>query len=1094
MRKTITRFVLLMALFVSSVAVFGQGVTTASMNGVVLDDKGASLPGANVVAVHVPSGSQYGVSTRDDGRFTLIGLRVGGPYKVTATFVGFENQVFDNIYMQLGQTFDLKISMKATGVNLGEVNVVGKGNQVFNSDRTGAATNVSREQLQNIPTISRSFTDMVRLTPQSSGNSFAGRNNLYNNLSIDGSVFNNSFGLSGTPGGQTNAQPISLDAIEEIQVSLAPYDVRQGGFTGAGINAVTRSGTNELSGSVYRFWRNENFVGKKVRDVEVTQSKFNQSQMGFRVGGPIIKNKVFFFINGEMERRDDPATTMVAKRDTIAKGDNISNVWASDLDKLKNFLVENYDYDPGVYEGFSLNTYNDKFLARVDFNLTNRHKFSIRYNYLKSWREALPSSSNSLGSSRYPSKNCLIFSNNTYKINNNIHSIIGELNSVFGNTASNNLIVGYTAFRDFRSTNGKEFPMVDILNNGTTMTAIGTEQYSPNNKLNTDVFQVSDNFTLYKGAHTLTVGGSFEYFKFQNGFTPQFYGYYRYNSLNDFIANAGTSTTAADSSKAPVNYQLQYSAMKGVAVPMAEIEAMQIGLYAQDEWNVRPNLKVTLGLRVDMPSYPIDLPKNSAIDTLKFMKPDGSAEKIDVSKLPDTKVMFSPRLGFNYDIFGDKSTQVRGGIGIFTGRIPFVWISNQASNNGVMFGNIYETKAANLKKYAFNADVRRYIPANPTLPATVTINATSNDFKFPQVFRTNLAVDQKLPGGIVGTFEFIYTKDLNAIFHRDANLLLPVGKMPDGRDSFPAVRKINAKVNNAYVLDNTSDGYSYFLTAQLQKSFDFGLNTMIAYTYGQTKDITSSPGSIASSSFTGNQIQSNPNNPTLSWSNYDMRHKVAASVSYRIEYMKHFASSISLVYVGMLGGNGSSNESLTDGRYSYTYSGDYNGDGISGNDLIYIPKDKSDINLVKASADDPRTAQQIWDELDYFINQDDYLKDHRGEIMNRNGAVVNWNSSLDLRFMQEVYMNVAGKRNTLQFSIDILNFGNFVDPYTDVKKTINNRNFLVYKGYNKTSKKHEFAFPYADAKNRQALSSTYRYNTGLASRWQIQFGVRYIFN
>ncbi len=1111
MRKRFSVFFLFFALMSITSSIFGQGVTTASMNGIITDDKNEGLPGATIVATHETSGSQYGAATRDDGRFTLPGLRVGGPYTIVASFVGFENQTFKDVYLSLGQNLTLTINMKATATNLTEIMITGKADAVFNSDRTGAALNVSNETIKSIPTISRSITDMTRLSPQSSGNSFGGRNNLYNNLSIDGSVFNNSFGLSGTPGGQTNAQPISLDAIEEIQVSLAPYDVRQSGFTGAGINAITRSGTNEISASVYRFWRNENFVGKKVGDATVTQNNFNQSQQGFRIGGPIIKNKLFYFLNAEMERRDDPATTMIAGRPGLdGTASNVSNVQAADLDALRDSLIRRYNYDPGQYEGYNLQTQNDKFLVRLDYNITNRHKLSLRYNYLKSWRESMPSTSNSPSSSRYPSKSCLPFSSTLYKINNNISSIIGELNSVFGSQASNNLIVGYSAFRDFRSSDSRAFPMVDILNGGTTWTSFGYEQYTANNKLNTDVFQISDNFTYYLGAHTFTVGASFEYFKFANGFTPQFYGHYRFKSAQRFYDNVASADSVPD------NYQLQYSAMKGVAVPMAEIEAMQFGFYGQDEWNVSRNMKLTLGLRVDIPTYPVDLPTNAVVNRRKFLDANGDTTKLDVSHLPKSQLMWSPRLGFNYDVFGDKKTQLRGGIGIFTGRIPFVWISNQASNNGVMFGVINESKASNLKNYQFDDDPTTYIPENATsyVPKSTVINATSDDFKFPQVFRTNVAVDQRLPGGIVATAELIYTKDLNAIFHRDANLINPTGKWGlDGRDTFalfvpstkPDIRRVSDSISNAYVLDNTSEGYSYFITLQLQKSFNFGLDAMFAYTYGKSEDLTSSPGSIASSAFTGNQVEGNPNMPILSYSNYDMRHKIAASISYKKEYLKHFATSVSVIYVGMLGGGGSSNEANSTGKFSYVYSNDFNGDGIKGNDLIYIPKSgETGMKLVPGESisgiKDERTEEQIWADLNAYIEQDDYLSEHRGEIMKRNGAMTPWNGQIDLRFTQDVFLNFSGKKNVLEFTVDILNVGNLINSDWGVKKTVNKRNFLTYNGIDATSGLPKFSFPYFSVetingnKTAQPLKKTFSDETSINSRWQIQFGIRYIFN
>ena len=1048
-----------------------QGVTTAAMNGVVLDDKGVPMPGATVMAVHVPSGSKYGYSTRENGEFNFPAVRTGGPYTITVTFIGCTPTVLNDIYLSLGQNLDLSIDMKPSGVDLKEVVVSGKKDRVFNSDRTGASNVVNNRQISETPTLSRSITDVTRLTPQSNGTSFAGRNGLYNNLSIDGSVFNNVFGLSPTPGGQTGSQPISLDAIEEVQVSLAPYDVRQSGFTGAGINAITRSGTNEVKASVYTYWRNQSMVGTKVADTKLTNNNFNQRQSGFRVGAPIIKNKLFLFVNAEMERRDDPATTYLAARPGLS-GDNVSKVSASDLDELRQLLISKYNYDPGEYENYKLKTYNDKFLVRLDYNINDKNKFSIRYNYLKSWRDNLPSVSNSATSNdRVSGTNCMLFSSSGYKQYNNIQSVVAELNSVISSKLSNNFIAGYTQFNDYRESPGGVFPMVDILSAGSTMTSFGYEQYSVNNKLKTNVFQISDNLSAYLGSHVLTAGVSYEANKFENGYMPQYYGYYRFSSLDDF------KSALNDGNPSLANYQLSYSALAGGEVPLAKLNASQLGVYVQDEWKVNKRVKLTFGVRADMPSYPASLDRNPKLDALTFKNSDGADEKLDVSVLPKMIPLWSPRIGFNIDIFGDRRTQLRGGSGIFTGKIPFVWISNQASNNGLLFGNI---NVKGTTSYPFTPDVTKYIPANASLPAKVAINTTATGFRFPQVFRSNLAVDQKLPFGIVGTLEGIYSKDINAVYHRNANLQAPSSTLPDGRGYY-SVNQINAAINGAYVLDNTDKGYSMFLTAQLQKSFDFGLNLMAAYTYSQTKDATSNPGSVASSAFNGNPTQNNPNQPSLSYSGFDQPHKLVASIGYKIDYLKSFSSAINILYVGSQGN-----------RYSYTYGGDLNGDGSTTNDLMYVPKNQDDIVLVAASTSDKRTPAEIWNQLNAYIEQDDYLKNHRGEIVSRNHSLLPWVNQFDLRFTQDFHFNVAGKRNTLEFTMDVINVGNLLNSDWGVSKKVTKTSFLVPKGL--VGGKPTFSFPYLDEANKEPLTSTYVNNTSLASRWQIQLGVRYIFN
>lgn len=1083
--KTKRLSAMLLLLFVS-LMIYGQGATTSGINGRIVDSKGQPLAGATVVAIHVPSGTQYGIITNSEGYFTVQGMRPGGPYKIETSFVGYTKKTFTDYTLYLGESLTLNVGLDEASTQLGEVTVVAVADKTFNSGRTGAATSVTTAQISNTPTISRSITDMTRLTPQSSGYSFAGRNSLYNNLSIDGSVFNNSFGLASTPGGQTNAQPISLDAIEAIQVSLAPYDVRQSGFTGAGVNAITRSGTNEFSGSAYQYWRNENFIGTKVGDTKVTNTNFSQKQTGFRVGGPIIKNKLFFFINAEIERRSDPAHSYLANRGTT--GDNISRVLASDLDLLKETLISKYGYDPGTYENYKFRTSNNKFLVRLDYNINSNNKLSLRYNYLKSFRENPPSTSNASGG-RANGPNYLGFSGNGYLIYNNINSIVAELNSKIGNSASNNLIVGWTSFRDYREVPNKTpFPMVDILSGGSTYTSFGYEQFSINNILNTDVFQISDNFTLYKGSHTLTAGASLESFKFENGYMRQLYGYYRYNSLNDFYNDInGVSTTIA-------NFQLQYSAVAGDPAPLAKLKAAQAGIYAQDEWKALSNLKFTLGLRIDMPYYPDNLSKNPALDGLTFINGNtGADESIDVSQLPKTTPLLSPRLGFNYDPFGNRNTQIRGGAGIFTGRIPFVWISNQASNNGLLWGRIDATTPAAASIYKFSNDVTSYIPANPTTPASFEINATAKNFKFPQVYRANLAVDQKLPFGIVGTLEGLFTKDINAVYHRNDNLPIPTLTLPDGRDLFPANTgsgagtvygtRVNQAITGAYVLDNTNKGYSYFVTAQLEKTSDFGLYLMASYTYGQTKDVTSNPGSVASSAFNYNYVRSNPNRPDLAFSDYDQPRKIVGNASYKINYLRNLSSSLSVIYIGS-----------QSGRFSYSYAGDINRDGISGNDLMYVPKDETDIILIAEKTGDTRTTTEMWDQLNAYITQDKYLNSHRGQIVDRNHSLYPFVNKFDVRFTQDVFVNVAGKKNTLEFTFDIMNIGNLLNSKWGLTKSVNKYNVLQFRDFNGPAGAPRYSFNYFDFTNKIPLTNTFGNNFGLSSRYQFQLGLRYIFN
>jgi hypothetical protein len=1109
MKKLFWVFMLICIVLGISTNAFAQGVTTATISGVVADNSKQGLPGANVVALHVPSGTQYGAVTRPDGRFTLPGVRVGGPYKITVSFIGYKTKTIENISLSLGQVFNLDATLVEESAQLEEVVVTAQSNPVLNNERTGAATNISKEQLERMPTINRSFGDMTRMTPQfGSNNSFAGRSGNFNNVSIDGALFNNAFGLSGVVGGQTGAQPISLDAIEQVQVSIAPFDVRQGSFTGAGINAVTRSGTNDFSGSLFLYNRNESLLGEKVRDTEVVNQKIDVNQYGFRLGGPIIKNKLFFFVNGEWERRTSPGSNFIATRQGVS-GSNVSSANASDLDALSTFLKTKYNYNTGAYEGYDRRNYSDKFTAKVDWNISTNHKLNVKYNYLKSYADINPSSSGALANGGNPSITHLPYQSAWYIINNNLNSVIAELNSNFGSSMSNNFTVGYTAFRDFRESDGGTFPLVNIGNGaGQSLTTFGYEPFSANNILDTDVFQFSDNLTLYEGNHTITVGTYNEFYKFKNGFAPFFYGGYQYASLADFYNStpAGTETPIGTSTglARPTRYELRYSAVSGVDFPFAEMKAMQIGFYAQDEWQVKPNLKVVIGVRGDVPVIDADIFPNNAAKALTFQN---GLKNVDVARTQEASVLWSPRVGFNWDVTNDKKTQVRGGTGVFTGRVPYVWVSNQVSNTGVLFGSFLAT-GAGTANYPFSPDVNAYRPVGGAASSTYNLAFTSSDFKFPQVWRTNIAVDRQLPWDMIGTFEFMYTKDVNAVYHQNVNLpdlndATKVSKVSaiDQRPRYLSNR-INSNISDAILMDNTNKGYSYTITAQLQKYFGRDIYASIAYNYTDARSVNDG-GSIAQSIWRDRPISGDPNGNVLSRSNFLVPHRIVGNVTWKKEYYKYFGTTVSLFF-----------EAQHNGRFSYTYAGDLNGDvsGGAGNDLLFVPRTISDINLQDIvftyregtqNIEYARyTAAQQWADLDAYINQDDHLKDKRGGYAERNGAQNPMYFKMDLSIKQDFYVMVAGKKNTIQLSFDIFNFTNFLNKEWGVEQFVRRQALISFGGYDSNGNPR-YTFPYAVNPSRsstgtitqgQALRESFIDNTGLGSRWQGQFGIRYIFN
>lgn len=1110
-RRFITQSVLLGTFFAFVMMlpigqVFAQGSTTAALAGVVLDEKGEGLPGATVIAVHEPTGSRYGASTRADGRYNIVNMRVGGPYKVTVTFIGYKESALSGINLTLAAELRQNFKLEVNQSQLEEVKVVASRSSVINSSRTGAATTVSNQSITTLPTLNRSLGDFARLDPRANGLNFAGRNASYNNVTVDGAFFNNAFALSSTIGGQTGASPISVDAIDQFQVLIAPYDVRQGMATGANINVVTKSGTNSWTGSGYYFGTDQGLVGNKVGNVVNQYGTFARSQIGARVGGALIKNKLFVFASFEQETQTDPGSNFVATRTGLEP--NRSLATAADMDRLKDFLKSKFNYDPGAYENYNKEKYSQKANVRLDWNISDKHKFNLKYNYLRSYADISPSSSGSLSGGRAPSANVLPFQGSLYRINNNLDSYIAELNSTFSNAISNNLTVGYTALRDYRESpvNNTPFPTVDIGNNNLNeLTTFGYEPFSANNLLNSDIFQISDNLTIYKGKHVYTLGLAYESNAFKNGFAPNYYGGYQFRSIDDFIKSA-----SGDKTVVPVQYQQQWS--NYAEFPFAEMKGNTFSFYGQDEITAAKGLKLTIGLRGDATSFPsFDEPKytNSFVPALTFR--DGV--KLETNKFPETTVLWSPRFGFNWDVKDDKTTQVRGGLGVFSGRVPYVWLSNQLSNNGVLFGSERLNTAA---QYAargitnFNSDVNAY---RPIIPATLTPTAynlavTDPNFKFSQVFRANLAVDKQFGDGWIVSLEGIYTKDINAVYLENVNLpnssvkavgadnrvifyTLGANGLPGSvrnNQIYGNVRGVNAPVagnsvsnpniSDAILIKNTNLGYSYALTASVSKAFDNGLFASLAYTNSDSRSVNDG-GSIAQSQWRDRVVSGDPNENVASYSSYMQAHRFNAYGSYKLNYLNEKAATTF----------GFTYSVAPAGRFSYTYSGDMNGDNQIANDLIYIPRGESDILLRDLGT---YTAAKQWADLDKYISQDKYLSSRRGQYAERNGAELPWSANFDFKIIQDFYIKVGGKKNTLQFTLDVFNLGNYVSPQWGLNQSTLRAGLLNFTGNDAATGKPVFQFPFRSGTT--PLSDTFQRSFGLGSRWQAQFGVRYIFN
>lgn len=1111
----LTKLMLSLLLSVFSIALVKAQETTSEISGSISNNKEA-VAGATITAIHTPTGTKYVTSSRKDGRYNLPNLRIGGPYVITVSFVGFKEEKQDNVFLTLGQEYKADFSLSAESNTLTELVVkTTRQDKLFNNSHTGAQEIVGRNQIERLPTINRSLQDFTRLTPQANGLAFGGQSNQYNNVTVDGANFNNSFGLSGTLGGQTNSQPISLDAIEQIQVNLSPYDVRQGSFSGAGINTVTKSGTNTVKGTVYTYLKGQGTQGYKVGDVTVPKQSFSYNLRGFSVGGPIIKNKLFFFVSGESERRTDPGTSFIANDATHqANGVSVSAANATLLSQLADTLKARFGYDPGAFQGYSYRTQSDKITAKIDWNIDSKNTFTLKYNYLKSFKNQPASNSGSVNSSygRAAGQYAMPFYGSGYTINNNFNIIIAELNTRFSNKASNKLQVGYTSLRDFRSAlsnkmtsgsfKGLDMPLVDILDgNNNPYTSFGYEQYTYGNILNTDVFQVNDIFTLYQGKHELTFGTQNSFKKYKNGFSPAYNGVFRFNSLNDFYTSLQTGTAAP-------RYDLSASLSKDGSFPYVGPKDQEYGFFAQDKWRVKQNFTVTYGIRADIAAFQNTFQYNPTVDTLSLFY---NGTHINTAQKPKTSFLISPRVGFNWDVFSDQKTQVRGGIGWFAGPPPFVWISNQASNNGILFGSVSSGKG-----YAFNPNVNAY--RDSAKATAYSINATDPSFKFPQALKGSLAIDQKLPDNFVITAEATFAKDVNAVYFQNVNLPNATTQLVDGNGltrprystfaiyplgSSP-VSATNPNIGNAIYMKNTNKGYAYTLTLQVQKTFR-NLYLNVAYTYQQAKDIMVG-GSTAATMWGSKPVYGDPNRPELGYSNAYLSHRIIASAYYRKEYGKHFATSIGALF-----------EAAPNGVSSYVYSGDLNGDNQTSNDLLYIPTSADLKNYVtngqlEASAptkvvtysngtattttvNDPRTPDQIATQIESYIQQDKYLSKHRGDYAKRNALIYPWFKRLDLNVTQDFYFVTKNKtRHTLRFSVDIVNAGNLfnkdwgtyqlpnVTSLIKVDKVINNGTTPV------------FSFPYANGGTLSPYTKTWKDDTSILSRWQMQFGIRYLFN
>jgi len=1073
-------------------------ITTSGMNGKVTGPDGNGLIGATVVAIHVPSGTQYGVISNVDGIFNIQGMRPGGPYSVKISFVGYTPQTFTDVSLSLGETFSLNVPLKEGTVDLAEVMVVGAKSSKFNTTKTGATTNLSNEQITSIPTINRSISDIAALSPYANGMSIAGGDGRSTNFTVDGANFNNNFGLgSGLPGG---GNPISLDAIEEIQVVIAPFDVRQTNFIGGGINAITKSGTNKLKGSAYTYLTNQNFRGNKIGEVDFGDRDEESTNIyGFSLGGPIIKNKLFFFVNGEYEKSPGQVVTWRPSSDGVANTDQmLSRASAGDMELVKQHLMDNYGYDVGSYTDYPADESNRKLLARLDWNINDANKLSLRYNYTKNmqWRPTNGNSNNAGYRNRSMnriSQYSMAFSNSIYSMDNIVNSVSFDLNSRISEKVSNQFLVTYSKINDIRGSTSDKFPFIDIMNgvnsDGSQIVepyiSAGYELFTWNNGVNNNIFNITDNLTYYVNSHKITAGFRFEYQMANNSYMRNGTGYYRYASLDDFLNQA-----------APRDFALTYG-YDGELSPAAEVGLNQGGVYLQDEWNVNSDFQLTFGVRADYLKYVDNIQTNNAILALDY-----GGTNIDTGQWPDANVQFSPRIGFTWDVNDDHTLKLRGGSGIFAGRLPLVFFTNMPTNGGMVQGSYNAVTRYNEDWSISSVDPVLAGLAGPmitdvdemisrlNLPNTITpeegvlprdVNAVAPDFKMPQVWKSSLAVDFDVPVSfpLTVTLEGIYTNSLNGVMLKNYNLMEPDASWErfsgsDDRYMYPDDDDIEYTSKNAYVLANNSEGWGAIgnitITAEPVKN----LNFMAAYTKTESKEVSGMPGSAAWSAYNGQLHVNGPHIPWVQRSQYVVPDRAIASLSYTIPWANnHMATTVNLFYSGSSAGG-----------YSYTYTNDMNGDGY-GTDLIYIPSEKGDIKFV-SSADE--------DAFFTYMEQDSYLSSHKGEYAEAYSARAPWVNNLDLRFVQDISVNVGGSKNTLQLTCDILNFGNLINSEWGVYKNMfdaNNGRILTYEGADDSNVPTFSMWKNDDGNYPTESYSTYfnRYQC-----WYLQLGLRYIFN
>ena len=1106
MKQTIKCLIAAFAAMLMAVVASAQ-VTTSALGGRVDDEAGVPVVGAAVVATHTPSGTVYGAVTNAEGRYTINGMRTGGPYTVEISCLGYQSLTYTDVTLQLAETFALNGSLKEDAEMLSEAMIIAAPASKFSAEKTGAATNISNSQIVSLPTVSRSITDVTRLSPYGgNGMTFAGADGRTANFTVDGANFNNNFGLSDAlPGG---GNPISLDAIDELQVVISPYDVRQTNFIGGGVNAITKSGTNTFKGTAYVYHRNENMRGNVVAGNEVAgaRDRDRNTTYGFTLGGPIIKNKLFFFANAEFSKSPTVAVPWRASKDGIGDADKyLSYASIADMERVQEHVKQKYGYDTGSFTDFPADESNMKLLARIDWNINDKNRLAVRYNYTKNIRWSAPNASSMDGGTRSAfartSLYSMAFSNSMYQMNNFVHSVSLDLNSRITDNLSNQFLATFSKLDDVRGSNSEEFPFIDIHDGTNTTTqymALGYELFTWNNAVHNTHINIKDDLIYYAGNHKVTMGLNYEYQMADNAYMRNGTGYYRYKSVDDFINGATPEVVC-----------LTYG-YGGEKNPVARVQFHKAGLYAQDEWNATDMFKLTYGLRVDGLFFDNgDLMTNNAIKAINYYDKNGNVRNVDTGKWPNASITVSPRVGFSWDLTEDKALTLRGGTGLFSGRLPLVFFTNMPTNSGMVqyqaqlnTKNLSDAEAGEpgygFNMSAFNGGLVTDANGKATTqalldklismgyPADITpesgtkpssFAAVDPKFKMPQVWKTSVALDYNFPTAFPFsvTGEFIYNKTINGVTISDWSIMNVDGfarlNGADNRPVYPETFRTDK--TKAFVLENTSKGYGYSASLTVNMAPADGLNLMAAYTHTVSKDLTGLPGSNAESAFTYVPTVEGPNNIKLHNSEYVTPDRFVASATYSDKSNNHF----SLIYEAWRGGY----------NYSYMTSNDMNLDGYNY-DAIYIPTncDVKD-NLFRFKSEDDMKRFMA------FVENDKYLSKNRGNYAEAYSVYSPWVHRLDLSYKHDFKVKIGNTVNKLQLSLDVKNLLNLFNSSWGVSKVMNPKlnggRILKYEGADAEGYP-VFSTPDAVNGNTQIFTP----NTAIGQCWYASVGIKYMFN